>query len=185
MAKTGIRYAVFATATVAQDGTISYSNGKWISPVAGFNGAMNVNSQKDWGDDKAVDEESGITGGTLTVELNRDEDDIYTFLLGHEKAESGDNAGEVIYNADDVAPFIGVGAVGKSGSKWVGKWYSLVKFHEPNDDNSTKQETITFNHVSVEGEILIPEDGNWKKRKVFDTEALAKAWIDNLAGISA
>ena len=52
MAKKGIRYAVFATATEAADGTITYSGGKNISPVAGFNASINSSNGKDYGDEE-------------------------------------------------------------------------------------------------------------------------------------
>lgn len=181
MAKKGIRYAVFAKATIAANGAITYSDGKNISPVVGFNGAVNKASANDYGDDRIVDTENSVVGGTLSVELNNDEDDIYTYLLGHTKADSGNT---ITYNIDDVAPKVGVGAYGKSGDKWVAKWYALVQFSEPNDDNSTKTESVTFQHVTLEGEILVPDDGNWKLREVFTTEAAAKTWLNSKAGIS-
>lgn len=183
MAKKGIRYAVFARATVAESGTITYADGRHISPVVGFNGTMNKTSGKDYGDDHVVDSENGVTGGTLTVELNNDEDEIYTYLLGHAKA-SGSSGGTVTYNIDDEPPLVGVGAYGKSGTKWVAKWYSLVKFSEPDDNNSTKTENVEFGHITLEGEILIPDNGDWKFREVFDTEAAAKTWVNSRAGIS-
>lgn len=183
MAKKGIRYAVFAHATVATDGTITYAEGKHISPVVGFNGAMTKTSDKDYGDDRVVDTENSVTGGTLTVELNNDEDDIYVYLLGHDKA-TGSSGSLITYNIDDEAPLVGVGAYGRSGRQWVAKWYSLVKFSEPDDDNSTKTENVEFGHITLEGEIMIPENGNWKFREVFETEAAAKSWIDSRAGIA-
>ena len=182
MAKTGIRYAVFAVATEATDGTITYSGGKNISPVAGFNGSVNQATGKDYGDDIVVDTDNTVTGGTLTVELNRDEDDIYTMLLGHTAATGADTA--IQYKDTDVAPFVGCGAIGKSGSQWVAKWYAKVQFREPNDDNATKQENVTFNHVTLEGDILIPANHLWKEREAFTTEAAAKTWINGKAGIS-
>lgn len=183
MAKKGIRYAAFAHATVGAGGAITYADGCVISPVAGFNGSANKASAKDWGDDRAVDSENSVTGGTLNVELNNDEDDIYTYLLGHTKA-TGSGSSEVTFNVDDEPPLVGVGAYGKSGSKWVAKWYSLVRFSEPNDDNTTKQENVTFGHITLEGEIIIPENGDWKFRETFETEAAAKTWINTKAGIS-
>ena len=94
MAKTGIRYAVFAEATEASDGTITYSNGKCLSPVAGFNGSINQSNGKDYGDDRVVATDNTVTGGTLTVELNEDNDDIYTMLLGHAVASAERCAGD-------------------------------------------------------------------------------------------
>lgn len=182
MAKTGIRYAVFAVATEASDGTITYADGACLSPVAGFNGNINQSNGKDYGDDRVVATDNTVTGGTLTVELNEDNDNIYTMLLGHSKPTgSGDQP--IQYKDTDVAPFVGCGAIGRSGSQWVAKWYTKVQFHEPADDNATAQETITFNHVTLEGDILIPENGLWKERETFDTLAAAKTWLNGKAGI--
>lgn len=185
MAKKGIRYAVFATRTEATSAggvvTVTYSNGTNISPVVTFNGSVNTSNQKDYGDDVVQEVDNSVTGGTLSVELNNDEDDIYTMLLGHTKDST---SSEIAFSSEDTIPYVGVGAIGKSGSEWVGKWYPKVQFHEPNDDNQTKQENVTFGHVTIEGEILIPDDGNWKVRKTFDTLAAAKTWLNGKAGIS-
>ena len=186
MAKKGIRYAVFATLTeTVSDGvtTLTYTGGKNISPVAGFNGSINTSTGKDYGDDRVVDTANDVTGGTLTVELNNEEDDIYTMLLGHTKA-TGQSDNTITFNADDVAPYVGAGAIGLSGNKWVAKWYRKVQFHEPNDDNSTKQENVTFNHITLEGEILIPGDGNWKEQQAFTTFTAAKTWLDGKANVA-
>ena len=185
MAKKGIRYAVFAvrTETVSEGVvTATYSNGKNISPVVAFNGSINTSNVKDYGDDVVQDIDGSVTGGTLSIELNNDEDEIYTMLLGHSKDVQ---TSEVSFLESDEAPYVGAGAIGKSGSKWTAKWYAKVKFHEPNDDNQTKQENVTFGHVTLEGEILIPADGEWKKRKTFDTFDEAKTWLNGKAGISA
>ena len=178
MAKKGIRYAVFG---ILDEQTGTYSGGKCLSPVAGYNGTPNNSSVKDYGDDHAVEVENSVVGGTLDVELNDDSDEIYTMLLGHTK----DTEGKIIYNADDEAPYVGSGAIGKSGSKWVAKFYKKVKFSEPNDENSTKQESTTFGHVNLSGDIIIPENGEWKLRETFDTLAEAKTWLNGLVGITS
>lgn len=178
MSKKGIEYAVFGL--LQEDGT--YSGGKYLSPAAGFNGAPTKSNVKDYGDNRVVETDNSVTGGTLTVELNNDEDELYTFLLGHKAKEQG---GEIAYNANDEAPFVGVGAIGKSGKKYVSKFYKKVQFSEPNDDNSTKQENTTFNHVTLEGEIIIPEGGEWKLRKSFETLEAAKSYLNKLVGITA
>ena len=165
MSKKGLRYVAFAK--LKADGT--YENGKHLSPAAAFNANANASDVKDYGDDR-------------TVELNNDDDEMYVYLLGHTQT-TGEN-GEIISNADDVAPYVGAAAVGKSGSKWVAKVYNKCQFAEPNDENSTKEETVNFNHISLEGDILIPEDGNWKRRKSFDTFAAAKTYVDTLFNVT-
>ena len=106
-------------------------------------------------------------------------------LLGHQMDVSKK---ELVYDVNDVAPYVGIGAIGtsrRSGANvFVGKFYKKVQFGEPNDENSTKQETTTFGHDSIEGTILIPEDGIWKEEGEFKTEAEAEAWLKKKVGIT-
>lgn len=177
MAKKGIEYVVFGK--LQANGT--YKDGKRLSPAAAFNGSATKSNVKDYGDNRAVETDNSVTGGTLTVELNDDTDEIYTYLLGNTQATDGE---EIVSNADDIAPYVGVGAIGMSGTKFVAKFYNKVQFSEPNDDNQTKQENTTFNHISLEGEILIPEDGNWRRRKTFATREEAKTYLNKIVGIT-
>ena len=184
MAKKGIEYAVFATRTETESSgsiTVTYQ-GKVISPVAAFNGTPNASYAKDYGDNRVVEVDTAVVGGTISVELNNDEDDIYTMLLGHQPSAS--EAGDIVYKNSDTPPIVGVGAIGKSGSDWVAKWYPMVQFHEPNDDNATRQETTNFGHIILEGDILVGDDGIWKEHKRLTTLAAAKTWLNGKAGIS-
>lgn len=179
MAKKGIEYAVFGK---LDEKTGTYSGGKYLSPVASFNGSPSKASATDYGDNRSLETENSVTGGTLSVELNNDDDEIYVFLLGHKKDEQ---TGEISYNVDDIPPYVGCGAIGKNGNKYTVKFYKKVQFSEPNDDNQTKQENTTFNHVTIEGTILIPEDGEWKLREDFSTLSEAKEWLNKKVGIAA
>lgn len=176
MAKKGIEYAVFGL--LQKDGT--YKDGKRLGPVAGLTGTATKSDVKDFGDNRIVETDNSVTGGTLSMELNNDSDELYSFLLGHEKSESG----EIFYNADDIAPYMGVGAVGMSEGDYVAKFYTKVQFGEPSDENSTKQDTVTYNHVTLEGTILVPEDGIWKRTKRFKTLETAKAYLNEIVGIT-
>ena len=177
MAKKGLRYVAFGK--LQSNGT--YSDGVHLSPAASLSGNANVADVKDYGDDRIVETDKSVTGGTLTVELNNDDDDLYTYLLGHTKDQTSE---EIDHSVDDVAPFVGVGCIGQSGSAWVSKLYKKVQFAEPNDENNTKEENVSFNHITLEGDILIPEDGSWKTRKTFTTLAAAKTWLNTKLGVS-
>jgi len=178
MSKYGVEYAVFAERN--SDGT--YATGQWISPVAAFNGTPNVVSGSDFGDNRSLDPESLVTGGAISVEFNRDQNEIYTFLLGHEQGTGG----EITFNSNDEAPIVGCGAIGRSSdNKYTAIFYKEVQFHEPNDENVTRNNSIQHNHLTLEGEILIPEDGDWKLRKQFTTLAEAKTYLNSIVGINA
>lgn len=182
MAKKGIEYAVFGL--LKEDGTYEENKGKWLSPVAGLTGTPTKSNVKDYGDNRVVETDNSVTGGTLNLELNNDDDEIYTFLLGHKKGAGEDeNKDSIAYNINDTPPFVGVGAIGQSEGGYVAQFYKKVQFSEPTDENTTKQENTTFNHITLEGEIIIPEDGEWKIRKRFDTLDEAKAWLNKKAGI--
>ena len=182
MAKKGLRYVAFGK--WASDGTYTANEGRYLSPAASLSGTINASDVKDYGDDRVVETDNSVTGGTLAVELNNDDDEMYTYLLGAKTGSTGDTEGAIIGNVDDVAPYLGVGCVGKSGSRWVAKIYLKVQFSEPTDENATKEENTTFNHISLEGDILTQENGDWRWRKSFETFAAAKSWVDGILKVT-
>ena len=175
MAKKGIRY--FVAGKLNENGT--YENGRCFSPVAVFNGNPNKSSVKDYGDDHCVETANEVTGCAISVELNNDDLETQAYLLGHTITE-----GEMVSNSDDEAPWVGCGAIGKSGSKWRAKFYLKGKFSDPNDENATKQESTTFGHLTLEGDFAVLDNGDWKKEKEFDTLAEAKTYLNGLVGIT-
>lgn len=186
MAKKGIQYAVFAKLTETDNGaTQSYSNGKYLSPVASYTGTPNNSDAKDYGDDRCVEVAKETVGGTLSVELTNDDEDIFTLLLGHVQGATGVTAGELAFNVNDNIPYVGTGAIGKSGSKYRAIWYPKVIFSEPTDENTTRQESTAFGHVTLEGEIVPLASGVWKQEKRFDSLTEAKSWLNSKASISA
>lgn len=98
---------------------------------------------------------------------------------------TGTTPGEIVSNVEDEAPFVGAAAIGKSGSKWVAKIYLKCQFAEPADENATKEENVAFNHITLEGDILPMENGDWRKRKTFDTYEAAKSYVDTLFSVPA
>ena len=131
-----------------------------------------------------METDTSVTGGSLSVELNERTAEIYCQMLGHTLSEGG----EVLANTEDIAPFLGIGAVGKSrrngATKYTGKFYYKTQFREPNDENATKQESTSFTHTTLEGALFQLENGDWKAEKEFDTLAEAKAWLDGKVGIT-
>ena len=186
MAKTGFEYTVVAKLTAGSDtagSACAYTAGQYLGPASTFNITPTANDVKDYGDDRTVETDTTVTGGTTSIELNEKTADIYCLLLGHTNTD-----GEVLSNADDIAPYVGLGAIGKSkrnGSLvYTAKWYYKTQFKEPNDENATKQESTSFTHTTLEGNLFTCENGDWKAEKEFDTLAAAKSWLNGKANIS-
>lgn len=192
MAKIGIRKVMVAK-RVETEGTggvieVSYSDGMQLGTTAGFTGSPNSNDVTDYGDDYAVETDKSVTGGTISLEQNNLTLEEKAFLLGHTIGTTGATLDEMEYKSEDIAPYVGIGAIGVSrrggADVYVGKWYTKVQFAEPSDENQTKAESITFTHTTIEGTILIPEDKVWKNEKEFDSETAAVAWLKGKANIS-
>lgn len=186
MAKVGMEYVVSGLLKEAEDGTPSYTGGKYWGPASTFNGSPTANDAKDYGDDRAVETDTSVTGGTLSVELNENTLELESFLLGHTYDKEKK---QMICNQTDVAPFVGTGAIGKSKRNnkivYKGKFYHKTQFKNPNDENSTKQESTTFNHTTLEGNIFTLPNGQWKEEQEFESLEEAKTWLDNKVGITA
>lgn len=182
MAKKGFEYAV---AGKLNEKTGSYTEGKYFGPTSTFNITTTSNDVKDYGDNRAVETDTSVTGGTVSVEINEMVNMLYAYLLGH--TLDGED-GHIVCSKDDIAPFVGLGAVGISRSEgkdiYTAKAYKKVQFKEPNDENATQQDTLSFTHTTLEGNMFVPEDGVWKEQKTFDTLKEAKTWLNELFGVT-
>lgn len=97
-------------------------------------------------------------------------------LFGHSVVD-----GEIIYNADDSANYVGYGfvpALADGVKKYRGVFLPKVKFTEGAEGYQTKGDNITFVTPSLTGKALPGATGTWRiKSEEFDTEAEAEAWI--------
>ena len=173
MAKIGVRKMFYATYT--SDGT--YTGGAAFGKISSFNFTPTNSVVKDYGDDVVSEVSSEITGGTLSIEANQLTLAERAALLGHTYNETDG----LTVKADDAAPYVGVGAIAveiSSGTKaYVGKVYTKLKFHEPNDENATRQENVAFAHTTIEAEVVPQTDYTISVAKSFSAEADAIAFV--------
>lgn len=191
MAKIGFEYTVIGKMTAETDAnptTITYTDGMYMGANAAFNFTPNANDVKDYGDDRVVETDTSVIDGTVSVEHNEITMEQEAYILGHTLVEaSQDNPAHIVSKSTDIAPYLGIGMVGKSkrsgANKYTAKFYYKTQFREPSDENATKQDSTSFAHTTLEGNMFTLQDGSWKDSAEFDTLAAAKAWLDSKVGI--
>lgn len=173
MAKKGLQYICMAG--LGADGT--HTGGFYIGPSAKMTAAPATNTTKDFGDDYAVVTDTSVTTGTISIEVNEFTNKVLAKALGHKYNEEKDM---VVCNSNDTAPYMGVGCIGVStGEKpYKAVIYLRVQFKEPSDEHETKQEQVSYTHTTLEGDFYTLENGDYSIKAGFDTEADAKAFID-------
>lgn len=175
MAKIGVKYPVYKSAN--KSGVI----GKAIQADI----SISTNEAKLYADDTVVESDRSFQSGTITFGIDDLSDEIQVEFLGHKKDEE---TGEITANGNDRNPYVGVGfySVKKVNGvkKYRAVWLTRVQFAEPEDTNATKGENVEFSTPTLEGTIMLDDNGDWKKENTFDTEAQAIAYLEEKAGIT-
>lgn len=182
MAKIGLRNFLFGILTEAQDGTATYGAATKPGKAISCSVSITNNDAKLDADDAVAETDTSFQSGTVTLGI--DDEDLATMatLLGHEITD-----GNLVRNANDAAPYVGLGRV---VTKMVGGVYKYkveflckVKFAEPSQEDNTKSsDGVEFGTSEIEGTIATLADGNWSIAQTFDTMTAAQAYLASLFG---
>lgn len=109
--------------------------------------------------------------GTLTAEIDNDDDTIFAELLGKTVDEE---TGVVTSNSEDTPIYVGFGhivpkMVGRV-KKYKVEFFPKIKFKPFITDAKTKGDNLEFTTPSVEATIFENDNGDWEKHSVCDTE---------------
>ena len=182
MAKIGLNNFRYGILTEAQDGTPSYSGAKKPAKAISCNVSVTNNEAKLYADDMLAESDTSFAGGT--VEIGIDDEDTQTMadMLGHEVSPEG----EMIRNASDVAPYIGLGRVVTKMVnglyKYKAEFLYKVKFSEPSQEDASKGESVEFATSTLSGILSALANGDWSKTQTFDTKAEAIEYIETILG---
>ena len=158
-----------------------YTGAKDGGTLVNYNGSPNKLQAEDWGSNQQVASTNSVNKINLSMELNDLQGSVYAELCGH---DYDDETKKVTIKSSDNAPFVGVGAVGDSerGGRtvYILKFYPKVQFGDPNDDNTTQNDTVTYNHTTIEGVGYPNEQKVLKIEQEFDTETEALSALDEL-----
>lgn len=182
MAKIGLNNFRFGLLTEATDGTPTY--GGAIKPAKAISCSVSISNNEAmlYADDALAESDTSFQSGTVTMGIDDEDQATMATLLGHEV----DEAGEMIRNANDTAPYVGLGRI---IVKMVGGVYKYkveflhkVKFSEPSQDDNTKGESLEFSTSEIEGTVATLANGDWSKSKTFDSKADALSYLEELLG---
>ncbi len=180
MAKIGLSNLWYSHLTEAQDGTPSYDGAKSFGKAVSANASISNNDAKLYADDVLAESDTSFQGGTLTLGVDDDRETTFADVLGHRVTDEG----EVIRNANDTAPYVGVARIVVKMVNNV-RLYKVevlykVKFGEPSQEDNTKGESVEFATPEIEGQIATLANGDWSDSKVFSSKAEALAFIEAL-----
>lgn len=100
--------------------------------------------------------ETATTLGNVDVEIEKNEltTEQKAALLGHKV----DDKGAILYGVNDVPPWVAIGfRTLKSNGTYRYVWLYKGKFHEPEDNNQTKGDSIEFQSETINGQFVMTD----------------------------
>lgn len=187
MARIGLSDFRYGILTEATDGTPTYGVAKMPGHAISFKCDISSNSAKLYGDNVLIESDTSFQSGSCTMGIDKDDIETMADLLGHRIVTdgTGDTATKtLVRNADDVAPYVGVGRiltlVINNVKKYKVEFLNKVKFAEPSQDNATKGESVEFGTYELTGDVSALANGDWSKSQVFATRAEAVTYLEGL-----
>lgn len=142
--------------------------------------SIEKNNAELYADDGIAESDYSFKKGTISLTVDEDADVTFAEVLGHTISEDG----EMLRNANDVAPYVAIGRIitklVNGVKKYKVEFLHKVQFNEPNTDEATKGESIEFGTSAIEGTILKLANGDWSLAKTFTDYDEASTYLDGL-----
>ena len=181
MAKIGLKNFLFGILTEESDGTATYGVAQKPAKAISCNVSISNNDAKLYADDGLAESDTTFQSGTVTLGIDDEDDVMLATLLGHEITN-----GEMVRNADDIAPYVGLGRIVtkivNGAYKYKVEFLKKVKFSEPSQENNTKGESVEFGTSEIEGIVAKLGNGDWSVSKTFNTMVEAQAYLNSFFG---
>ena len=180
MARIGLNNFRYSKLTEGSDGAATYDGAKKPARAVSCKVSVSTSSASLYADDVLAESDTSFNNGTVTIGIDEEDNATMAALLGHTLSEEN----EMVRNANDVAPYVGLGRVVVKMINGVRKYkvefLCKVKFSEPSQDDSTKGENLEFKTSELEGTVSTLADGTWSKTKTLDTQAEAITYLEGL-----
>ena len=186
MAKIGLNNFWYSVATISpSDGSITYGTPASPGKAVTFSFTPTLADAELFADDTLQEVDNQVTGADVVLGLDRADEETMNTILGHTFG-SGSAAATQTSSTADVAPYVGVGRVTRlmvdNVQKFRATVLKLVKFSEPSEEDNTRGETVTFNTYELNGKMKVPDNGEWRVRETFTTQAAAVAFVKSQLG---
>lgn len=175
MATIGLRDLYRAPITIGAEGKEEYGTPVRMAKAISAELSVEVAEAILYADDGADEVVKEFVSGELTLNVNDLLPEDLAALLGQ-----GQDTDGVLYASDtDEAPYTAIGfRARKTGGKYKYIWLYKVKFAIPNENYTTKGDSIEFTTPEIVGQFIKRDDGLWKAEHVAEpTEAVAAAWF--------
>lgn len=198
MAKVGLSkpyYAVYSEGS----GTPTYSAGAVMGKATEANIEIDTADNNNlYGDNGIAETDVQFAGGTLTLSTTDLSPEVSAAILGITPAAVSEITGvtdedvkELVFDDNQVTPYLGVGFIVKHIVNGVTKWRGIVLtkviFSAPPDSATTQGETIEWQVPELTGTIMRDDSAAhaWKREAMFTTEAQAETYIKDRLSIVA
>lgn len=179
MAKIGLNNFRYSLLTEA-DGVATYKGAKSLGKAIECKVSIEKYEAELYADDGLAESDNTFKKGTVTLTTDEDDDTIFSELLGHSLGEDG----EMVRKDTDIAPYVGLGRiltkVVNGAYKYKVEFLPKVKFSEPEQEETTKGDSIEFKTPTIEGTVSKLADGTWSKAKTFEDKAEAITYLEGL-----
>ena len=193
MAFVGLLYAVAAPIQTEADGqAITYGKGQVIGGMMPAEISYTRNSNPLYADDRVMEEDNSITGGTIKMGVDDVNDDARVMMLGDVK--EGDAGEEVYHETGESAPYVGTGYIRvrrkDNKTNYIAYWVHKAIFGIGTESAKTKGQNIEWQTPTLEGRIMGVKNNaalqtRFRERRTFTKESEARAWLNKKAGIEA
>lgn len=194
MAFIGMRYPMVAQVkTEPANAALTYETGMVLGHAIEANVTFDRSDNPLYGDDVIIENDNGMTGGEVEINVDDLTDEVRAYVLGLVKKAGGTGGTDVYELTDAAAPYVGVGYIRvrrKAGvTSFQGVWYHKVQFSEASEAAATKGENIEWSTPTITGKIMgVYNDATgvakFRQQADFTTEAAAVAWLKGLANVS-
>lgn len=191
MAKIGLTNIWWSELTESSDGAATYKGAKSFGKAVSCKVDVTNNDATLYAEDALAESDKTFNSAKVTLGVADDDDTIFAPLLGHKVSDAGSDGtgGEMVRNANDAAPYVGLGRVitkmVNGVIKYKGEFMYKVKFSEPSQDDQTKGEKVDFKTPEIEGTASTLANGDWSAAKTFDTKDAAVSWVKDKLKTSA